>query len=154
MVKTVALAIIGVVLVSRVAAAGDSLWLVCEGVTGKDPTHRPKALVVSLFEHRGSDGASRAVAVSLLTPGAIAEGEAVTKDDNDLEDITLRPQFKSTARVFTGKVALGARNDKSVFRLKGTLDTSFGIGDPDAMKIDVTLACHAPEDAIPPPSDP
>jgi hypothetical protein len=153
MVKTAALAMIGVLLLARVAAAGDSWWLVCEGVTGKDPSHRPQALVVSLLEHR--DGTSRAVAVSLLTAGASADGEARTDDNGGLEDIVLRPAGKPKARAFVGKAALAAMGDgKPTFRLKGTLDTSFGFGDPDAMKIDVTLACHAPEDAIPPPSDP
>jgi hypothetical protein len=155
MVKTMALAMIAVACFTRVAAAGDSLWLMCEGVTGKNPSHRPVALVASLFEHRGSDGASRAVGVSLITAAAIAEGDAVTKDDGDLEDLTLRSTPSSKARAFTGKAALDAsRAGKTTFRLKGTLDTSFGFGDPDPMKIDVVLVCHAPDDAIPPPSDP
>jgi hypothetical protein len=139
--KLVALAI---TILPTVAYAGDSTWLSCKGIaTYGDKAPRSKMyLVASLLEHRGADGASRDLDVTLLKGSNVSVGTIRGDQSGALE---VRNVVDKHPVTFTGTARLA--EDMKTFTLAGKLDITFG-SDPKAKpaRLDAKLTCETLDD--------
>jgi hypothetical protein len=142
MMRTLTLALLCIASLSRVAAANDSVWMVCEGVAKADKAHAAMFLAANVLEHRGSDGRSRVADVTLLKGGHLALGSLTTEDDGAPVAVTLVTVDKSASKMFVGKVMLNLMQGARDLALKGKLD----LGSIDPFTIDVAFKCHELDD--------
>ncbi|HEY4240660.1 MAG TPA: hypothetical protein VGM88_12650 [Kofleriaceae bacterium] len=99
------LAVIGLLLLPRIASAADSSWLVCKGVAvvGGDKEY----VVASILEHRGDDGASRDLDVVLLKGANVAKGDVLGKRVGDVTGRSVPLElFTEKKSVWKGTIAV------------------------------------------------
>lgn len=139
--KLVALAI---TILPTIAYAGDATWLSCKGIaTYGDKAPRSRMyLVASLLEHRGADGASRDLDVTLLKGSNVSLGTIHGDQSGALE---VRNVIDKHPVSFTGTARL--TEDMKTFTLTGKLDITFG-SDPKAKpaRLDAKLTCETLDD--------
>jgi hypothetical protein len=136
-----------------VAHAKDSLWLICKGVGdhGGDKSH----VVVSLHEHRGSDGATRDLDVVLIYGVHVSRGEvqgtkAGVKDGEVIGKavpLKLSVTKPKAADTFTGTGEL--TRDMKTFTMKGSIDWAFGqdpAPKPTMVSFSAKLTCELLDD--------
>ena len=142
--KLVALATtIAITTLSTVSYAGDATWLSCKGIAtyGDKPRSR-MYLVASLVEHRGADGASRDLDVTLIKGGHVSLGTIHGDQRGPLEVRNVTDKHPVT---FTGTAQL--TEDMKTFTLTGKLDITFG-NDPKEKpaRLDAKLTCETLDD--------
>lgn len=137
--------------VPSIAHAGDSTWLLCKGIgmQGAKPHVTKTYFAASLLEHRGSDGSSRDLGVTLMYGDHVNRGVIQGKTSGDFQAKAVPFKAASTAgkspTTFTGTAQLG--KDMKSFTLTGNIDWTFG-DDPKAERIPFTakLTCETLDD--------
>ena len=142
------LAVALVVATTAPAAARDSTWLLCKGVSERGTKDKEKAwLVASVFEHRGAT--DRDLDVTLLygshvMSGTIVGGKSVAFVDKAAGVKLVATEGKKTTP-FSGTVKLSG--DFHTLTLTGDYDITFG-SDPKAKpeRLEAKLACEQLDD--------
>jgi hypothetical protein len=131
---------------SAIAQAGDSSWLVCKGRAEHGATKQRDWILISAVEHRGTDGDSRNLTLTLLKGVNAATGDLNDKKHPFVDKAASLTMKTAKGRVvMTGTVTLS--NDFKTLSLGGKLDTAYGAGAKATLEaFDAKLACEQLDD--------
>lgn len=131
---------------SATAMAGDSAWLVCKGKAEHGATKQREFIVVSALEHRGADGGSRNLTMTLLKGANVA-----SSDVNDKKHPFVDKPAAVTFKTAKGRVVVSGTatlaNDFKTLLLDGKLDPAYGTASKSTLEpFTAKLGCEQLDD--------
>jgi hypothetical protein len=149
------LVVVAILSSAGVAHAADSTWLICKGIAehGAKGDVDKSHVVVSLHEHRGADGGSRDLDVTLIYGVHVSRGVVIGKThgtkDGDVTGkavpVKLSLTRTKTFETFTGTGEVSS--DNKTFTMKGSVDWAFGHDPkPTMVPFSAKLTCERLDD--------
>lgn len=129
-----------------IAQAGDASWLVCKGKAEHGATKQREWILVNALEHRGTDGGSRNLTLTLLKGGVVATGDINDKKHEFVDKAAPLNMKSAKGRVvMSGTVTLS--NDFKTLSLTGKLDPAYGSAAKTTLEaFDAKLSCEQLDD--------